>query len=536
MPAHLLEGIKTSTEKAVSFVEWLVVILRGTNWVKKLLLLDVVLFVIFNPISFPGILKSITQQQLPNHYRLFFWLAIGLVFIAAVIVALHTPPHKIEATPRKVGRFPGALPSAWKVPHIRNPNFIGRDTLLDKVRASLISGHPAALIQTITGLGGVGKTQLAVEYAYRYNGKYEVVWWVRAEERAELASDYAGLARALALPANTSAGRQEIIDLVRQWLGEHSDWLLIFDNACDAASVSPFLPQGATGHCIITSRNPNWSNLGQSISIDTLKREDSTSFLLGATRQSDERAAMELAGALGDLPLALAQAAAYVERASMTLSAYLALFRTRRKNLWQDAISPLGYPDTVATTWSLGIERVATESPAAKELAELCSYLGPDAIPFTLLQQGKSYLTPSLSTLATDPVKWNSALAALRSYSLIEVYEQTISLHRLVQAVIRDRLPQENAKAWAARAVGMVKGGFPLDSDEQRNSDACSRLLSHALVAARHAHALKVEAATTSTLLNNVGLFLKTQGDYDAAQTCLEGSLTIGDTEYDQLR
>jgi len=266
------------------------------------------------------------------------------------------PPGFPGAIPRSVPqrpRFPGALPPIWNLPHLRNPNFTGRKDLLARLRQALTYGQPAALTQAIHGLGGVGKTQLAVEYAYRHADDYDLVWWVRAEEPAALAADYAALARPLDLPEKDEPDQRLVVQAVRRWLGQHDGWLLVFDNARRPEDLRPYLPPGGAGHVLVTSRDPHWRALASPLTVQVMERAESVAFLLKRTSQTDEAAAAELAEALGDLPLALAQAGAYVSQTGTTFPAYLDLFQTRRTELWEKERPPLDYPATVANTWDL---------------------------------------------------------------------------------------------------------------------------------------------------------------------------------------
>jgi len=157
-----------------------------------------------------------------------------------------------------LGPRPPVLPLISDLVPRRNPNFTGREDLLTRLRQALTSGQPAALTQAIHGLGGVGKTQLAVEYAYRHAAEYDLVWWVRAEEPAALAADYAALAGPLDLPEKDEPDQRLVVQAVRRWLGQHDGWLLVFDNARRPEDLRPYLPPGGAGHVLVTSRNPHW--------------------------------------------------------------------------------------------------------------------------------------------------------------------------------------------------------------------------------------------------------------------------------------
>jgi len=445
------------------------------------------------------------------------------------------PPGFPGVIPRSVlqrPRFPGALPPTWNVPHLRNPNFTGRESLLADLRKALTSGQPAALTQAISGLGGVGKTQLAVEYAYRHAAEYDVVWWVRAEEPATLPSDYAGLAGELGLPEEDAPEQRVVVQAVRRWLGQNAGWLLVFDNAPGPAEVHDYLPQAAMGHVLITSRNPVWRGAASPLTVRVMERPESVDFLLKRTGRADEEAADALAEALGDLPLALEQAGAYVEASGGTLSGYLRLFRRRHRELLSRGRPSTDYPDTVATTWVLSFQQVQQASPAGADLLNLCAFLAPDDIPQDLLSEGAQHLPQPLAEAVADPLTFDEAVAALRRYSLVGVGGDALSVHRLVQAVACDRLAEEARRTWAEAAVNLVNSAFPFDSDDVRTWPECSRLLPHALVVAGHAEALGVALEATGRLLNQVGLYLGARAEFVEAKVAFERSLVVEEAAF----
>jgi hypothetical protein len=236
---------------------------------------------------------------------------------------LPTPPATKLSLP-----FPGLVPAIWNVPHLRNPNFTGREDLLAGLHDALRQEGASVLTQTLHGLGGVGKTQTALEYAYRFTFEYDLVWWLGTEEPLQLAADYAALAVKLDLPEKDLPDQSAVIAAVKDWLRTHRDWLLIFDNAQDQTKIKPYLP-GGHGHVIITSRNPNWGTLAGIQPVPLLPRDQAVAFLLKRTGQEETSAAAQLAEALGDLPLALEQAGAYIVASSLPLQDYLDLFQTR---------------------------------------------------------------------------------------------------------------------------------------------------------------------------------------------------------------
>jgi len=436
--------------------------------------------------------------------------------------------HSVTEQPR----FPGALPPTWNVPHNRNPNFTGRKEHLASLKMSLSSGNPAALTQAIHGLGGVGKTQLALEYAYRNSAEYDIVWWVRSEEPVTLAAEYASLATALDMPEKEAADQEVIIHAVKQWLEQNPKWLLVFDNAKDRADVNDYLPQGKTGHVLITSRNANWRGTATLLDVKVLKRSESIDLLLKRTGYTDKESADALADALGDLPLALEQAGAYMEAKRRSLSYYLKMFTDRKNELWDRAGPPSDYPDTVATTWNIAFGEVMKLSSTGADLLNLCAFLAPDNIPVELLNSGVQYLPESLAAVAGDPLAFDDVVDPLLRYSLVVVTAETISVHRLVQAVTRDRLDGDELKKWAEVAVRIVNMAFPFKSDEFGTWPVCSRLLPHALAAAGHAEALDVASDSTGRLLNQIGLYLNGRAQFAEAKEMHERALAIYEAAY----
>jgi tetratricopeptide (TPR) repeat protein len=443
-------------------------------------------------------------------------------------------PGDVRRSVTEQSRFPSALPPVWNVPHNRNPNFTGREEYLASLKTNLSSGKPFALVQVIYGLGGVGKTQLALEYVYRNAVEYDIVWWVRSENPATLAADYASLAEALDLPEKNAKDQQVLIKAVKNWLEQNPKWLLVFDGANGFTEVRNYLPQSDIGHLLITSRNSNWRAIASAtyLIVHVLKRSESIDIILRRTGYTNRETAGALAEALGDLPLALEQAGAYMEVKGITLSDYLKMFTDRKNELWDRAGPPPDYQDTVATTWNIAFDEVKQISSPGADLLNLCAFLAPDDIPVELLNSGVQYLPESLTAVASDPLAFDDAVAPLRRYSLVEITAESISVHRLVQAVIRDRLDGDELKKWAEAAIHIVDEAFPFDSDDVGTWPVCSRLLPHALAAVEHAEALDVASDSTGRLLNQTGLYLKGRAQFAEAKEMFEHALAIDKSTY----
>lgn len=399
-------------------------------------------------------------------------------------------------------RFPGALPPTWNVPHPRNRNFTGREQLLADLRNALTSEGTAAVTQAIHGLGGVGKTQLATEYCYRHGADYEIVWWVRSEKLAQLASDYAGLAAALALEEAKHLDERVLIDAVRRQLEHTGKWLVVFDNVNSPEDLDEYLPRVNSGHVLITSRHHSWRGYAASVPVHIWNRRESVDFLLRRTGRTDAPGASDVAGALGDLPLALAQAGAYIEDTRLPFVDYVALFKTSRRQVLKQGASFRGYELTVATTWSASFEKLEQENPAAADLLRLCAFLAPDDVPLDLIRRGTKHLPRRLTRIASDPVGLPDAMAALGRYSLIgEGGGEAVSVHRLVQTVIRDHLSTKETRRWAAIAATLMAAA--LDSPDKFASwPHSTRLLAHAVAAAEHAETAGVARESIRLLFN----------------------------------
>ena len=209
-----------------------------------------------------------------------------------------------------------------------------------------------------------------------------------------------------------------------------------------------YFPRGGGGHIIVTSRNPTWQGTATEFPVEVFDRQESVGYVLATTQQEDQASASALAEALGRLPLALAQAAAYVSAARISLSDYLDLFQRKRKELWEDEEAPAEYGETVATTWAVAMQRLTQEVPTAAAVLHLCAFLAPDNIPRSLLTEHPAALPEELDAFPGDLLLLNRAVKALREYALLDANAETLTVHRLVQAVTRDRLNETEQIKW----------------------------------------------------------------------------------------
>ncbi len=416
----------------------------------------------------------------------------------------------------------------------RNPLFTGRKKYLDELHRHLQEKGSIALTQSIgiSGLGGIGKTQLALEYAHRHHPEvYRTVLWVNAANRTTLQASYDSLAHLLNLPEKDEREPGLRVEAVKRWLDEHILWLLIMDNADDLQLARSFMPGKLLGHIILTTRSQaiQDSNIAAQIDIEEMELEEGRIFLLrraGLLKDGTKlarvaadisTAATALVTLLGRHPLALDQAGAYIDAAGMPLADYLQLYQEKRDLLLdtrgppRDA--PGDHPETVTVTVQLSVKKACEVHSSAADVLYFCSFLQPDAMPEEVFYQD--------SEMRLTLRSFNDIMVALRRYSLVErnAQEKLLSMHRLVQAVLSDGIPPEFRRQWRERVLQAVNACFPeVDFKDWRQ---CARLASHALVCASWVEQERYFTSEASALLNKTTTYLIEQGQYSDAEPIL---------------
>jgi tetratricopeptide (TPR) repeat protein len=426
-------------------------------------------------------------------------------------------------TVRAEPRFPGSLPMVWNVPP-RNPNFTGREADLGRIRERL-AGHPAVTAHALHGMGGVGKTQAVTEYAYRHAGDYDLVWWVNAEQAALIGDQLARLGEEMGLPL--LADPHAMAETVRRELRARDRWLLIFDSAEDPRQVRPLLP-GGTGHVLVTTRRSGFRSLGGVVDLDVLDRGEAVALLRRRAPGLADGQAGRLAGRLGDLPLALDQAAAYLDQTGMPAQDYLDLLATRSADLHSRGHSS-GHPDTIATVWLVSLDRLQATAPAAVQLLQLCAWLAPEPIPLDLFTCHRDLLPEPLASAAADRLAFNDATGALVDYSLARRADGTLTVHRLVQDVIRTQPPAQPAAT--GNPLDTVLALLRADLPDQilATPEGWPRwraLLPSVLTATGH-HADTTGEGPAAWLLAHAGTYLTSQGRPAEALPLHERALRI---------
>jgi tetratricopeptide (TPR) repeat protein len=416
-------------------------------------------------------------------------------------------------------RLPGVLPPVWNVGP-RNPGFVGRDATLVRLRERLRFGG-TAVVQALHGMGGVGKTQVAIEYAYRYAGAYEMVWWVSAEEIGLVGEQYAALAGELGLTP-PRADTASTVGTLRSYLRGRSGWLLVFDNAESQRELRDWLPAGP-GHTLITSRNPHWGELAARVEIDVLPRSESVE-LIHVFRPGVRKAdADRLAGALGDLPLALAQAAGFLAETGMPIDRYLDLLVTRAEELL-DQSPPESHPHSLAAAIRVSTDRLAEVDPVALAFVRIGAFFAPEPIPADVLTGHVAVAGakrwPELEALAAvvaSPVAGHRSLGRIGSYGLARL-DRGLQLHRLTQAILREQLTDERVAAYRAYAQALLVAADPGDERDPACWPGWGRILPHLLA---------IDPATSPSpdlrdLACRAVWYLYSRGDIHPARTLAE--------------
>ena len=454
----------------------------------------------------------------------------------------HAPIFPGSPKTQKPASFPGRMPPIFGLP-ARNRNFTGREALLDQLRNQLAGGRGAALTAATRGvatygLGGTGKSQLAIEYAWRWASDYSQVIWLRAETPETLDADFDALANDLGLfKSSKPAEHAAVTEAVRKHLMENPGWLLIFDNAPEPRAVERAVTR-AGGQVIYTSRYTAWGKYAVPLRVDIWPPQEAEQFLLQrieAKREEQDApercAAAELAQELGCLPLALEQAAAYCEQSSFTLADYLRLFHERRLELFSPETlggdQDVNEMITVTTTWNLSLDRIRDNEnrPEAAALFTLCAFFGPDRIPLEMVRACADHLPAPLSAAALDDLKVNTALAALLRYSLVVVEgsgkERVLSVHRLLQEVTRERLPEDEKSWWITAALQIVNQAFRDNGFDVRAWPTCGQLAPHAVAVLHHAIREKAVGPEHRDTLTTRGLIASWTGQTGRASEAL---------------
>jgi tetratricopeptide (TPR) repeat protein len=433
----------------------------------------------------------------------------------------------------------GGIPVIWDGVPTRNKNFTGRDYILERLRegasswvmAVLPTGGPHRadsdpgnpIPQGVHGLGGVGKTAIATEYAWRYQSDYDLVWWIAADQLPTVRGSLTRLAQRLGLEASPTAGNDGLIEALRDALrrGEpYRRWLLVFDNADQPEDIQELIPAGP-GDVLITSRNHRWESVIRTVPMDVFRPEESRDFLLkrvpgGLTDADADRLAKEL----GHLPLALEQAGAMLAEGLMPADEYLRLLREQTADIMSRGKPPTGYPETMTAAWRLSVNAVERSRPEALEVLRCCAFFGPEPIPRSVFRPGVQKAETVVGKVLSSPTATASVISELARYALITLDGNAVKVHRLIQALVRDDLTLEQQGVYRKEAHLIMAAAAPDNPDDARTWPRLQALLPHV-----NAEATELPLSRefgVRGLARGVIRYLYGVGDYASALTLTE--------------
>ncbi|WUS99214.1 FxSxx-COOH system tetratricopeptide repeat protein [Streptomyces sp. NBC_00708] len=469
----------------------------------------------------------VTTSALPGATSAFS--AADLTNIAAeeaerrLLVRLGLPTDPLPEGTSPGPRFPADIPQVWGGVPRRNIRFTGREQLLTDTYRALQESGPGAGVVALHGMSGVGKTQLAAEYVYRFGSEYDVVWWVPADRRALYRQKLAELAPELGL--STGAEYGERLRAVRDSLRRgdpHAHWLLILDGADEPDQIWDLVPTGP-GHVLITSRNPEWSEHNSNlVEVPVYRRDESVAFIRRRAPRLNPAEADQLAEALEDLPLLLDQTAGWLNDSDLSVEEYIELLEG---GIDQDVVKvSADFPLAFQTAWSILLNKLRDTVPESVDLLRLCSFFAPGSIPVRLLREmPPGDLPEQVSGLMSDPLLWNKAINQLRQYSVVrlESHEsgidaassgESIYMHRMVHQIIGHDMTEENRQEFIGvvrRALAAADPGRPTDT---RLWPAYAEITPHL----KWADVLKSDDPAVQTLVLNCLRYMYLSGEYRA--------------------
>lgn len=400
----------------------------------------------------------------------------------------------------------------------RNPNFTGRADLLQELDRRLVRGATAAVLpEALHGMGGVGKSQLAIEYAYRNKAKYDVIWWIPAERSVKIVNSLVELGDRLDLNvgAEANVAVQQVLDALKS--GRHpkvpANWLLIFDNADSPAAVQQYLPTGGTGRILVTSRNSQWLSVARPLEVDVFRRAESVQLLCRRDPDLTEGDASRLADALGDLPLAIAQAAAWRVETGMPASEYMELLAEKQLELL-DVTTTLDYPKSVAAMWNLSLNQLKRKNSSALRLLQACAFLAPEPIARSMFTNSRNIdVLPELSRILRDRLRLTEAIRDINRFALVRIDHRTnsIEMHRLVQTVLISQMSDQERDDLRHAAHLILGANDPDSPDDSEQWSKYADLGAH--LSASNAYECQEESVRG--LVYNQAKFLYRWGEHE---------------------
>ena len=422
---------------------------------------------------------------------------------------------------------PASKPRIWGNVPQRNRNFTGRVEILEQLRQGISSDITAVvpgdpLPRALQGFGGVGKTAVAIEYAYRYQSEYNLVRWIPAELATLVRSSLAGLAAELGLESASTTGidttTKAVLDSLRLGMPVNR-WLLVFDNADQPEELMPFIPHGP-GHVLITSRNNQWQQEVETIPVDVFHRDESKEFLTKRVSKGlSDRDADRLAEQLGDLPLALVQASAMLAQGAMEVDVYLRLLEDEIAAILREGTPP-EYPAPMTAVWKLSVESITKRQREAQDLLRCCAFFGPEPIPRFVFRRGIQGSDSGISKLLAQPLELSNAVRELGRLALITIDGPYISVHRLTQALVRAELSAKEQGEYRQEVHAMLAAGAPQNPADKSTWPRWNAMVAH--VGSDVTDLSHCMVPEHRTIAMNVIRYLYNSGDFRACRALAE--------------
>jgi transcriptional regulator with XRE-family HTH domain/tetratricopeptide (TPR) repeat protein len=385
----------------------------------------------------------------------------------------------------------------WSIPYQHNPCFTGREELLLRLHEVFTQKKQAVLTQScaLSGLGGMGKTQVAIEYAYRYSLKHSAVLWINASTAEAMMSSLMAITHTLQLATGHRQDHAKTIAAIVHWLNQHHNWLLIVDNVEDIELTKHFLPTAHNGAYLFTTRLSTLGTLASCVELGPLSLEESVHFLLRRARLLSPQTSLEslsskelaiartLAVAVDGLPLALDQAGAYIEETHGSLSNYLHLFHSHPAQVLSKRPTHAEHPLSVVETFTLAVEHLRKKDRIASDLLIHCCFLAPDVIPAKLMLALLSYADEEQQQVADDPLQFDAILMDLLSSALLQRHAQshTFTIHHLLRTILQACQSSEYSQAINSSLLHVMNQVFPVHQTSEEEWSWYKQICPHAL-------------------------------------------------------
>jgi tetratricopeptide (TPR) repeat protein len=404
------------------------------------------------------------------------------------------------------------------VPYPKNRFFVGREDSLSQLESAFKEpGHVRAII----GPSGVGTTQIALQYAYLQSKNYNLIFWIRSNQRVTLEEDYKILANKLGLIAEGFENVKAINEAVKSWLELNSSWLLIFDDAQDTSYLDQYIPKKIKGNIIITSCNSDIPNIANPQYVDLFNSNEALDFLIDRIGKIKLQDAENLINIIGRHPLSLELAVAYIKKTNISIKKYISYIKKRDVLTFNDP----SYTKSIAVCLDISLKEIQKESAASIDILRLCSFFASGKVTKSMLINGLKSLAEKSILILLDIKDENDIILnveLLESYSLIQRINDGFIIHSLIQSAVRDGLTKAEKNRWIADAIKLINELF----GENNN---LYHILPHALAVSKCLEESNKDLDVAAELINKIGFYLFNKEDLEGAKSAFEKAIMISE-------